>query len=224
MAYQGIIFDFNGVLCWDTPLQIRAWDNYAVKLRGAPLTPVELREHVIGRDNRHILRHLTGRVFEGVELAYYSEEKETIYRRLCLESGADFRLSPGAIELLDELKRRWVVRNIATSAGKENMLFYFQQLRLERWFRFEQVIYDDDHIAAKPAPDAYLLAARRLGLSTASCAAVEDSEHGIQAARSAGIGYIIALGPVEQHVRLSGIQGVRKVVENLGQVPVKDLF
>jgi HAD superfamily hydrolase (TIGR01509 family) len=224
MGYQGIIFDFNGVLCWDTAQQIEAWNGYALELRGVPFNAEELRENVIGRDNRYILKHLTGKAFEGAELAYHTEAKESIYRRLCLEMGADFQLSPGAAGLLDELSARGIRRSIATSAGKENMLFYFQQLGLERWFRFEQVVYDDDHIATKPAPDAYLLAARRLELAPKVCAVVEDSEHGIRAAREAGIGCIIALGAAEQHAQLMDIEGVRWVVENLGQVPVEALF
>ena len=39
----------------------------------------------------------------------------------------------------------------------------------------------------KPAPDLFLLAARRLGLEPEQCAVVEDSVVGVQAARSAGM-------------------------------------
>jgi beta-phosphoglucomutase-like phosphatase (HAD superfamily) len=224
MRYRGILFDFNGVLCWDTSLQVEAWDRYALELRSTRFTPEELREHVIGRSNRHILTYLTGRRFQGAELTRHSEAKESIYRQLCLERAEIFRLSPGATELLDALAVRDVRRNIASMAGKENFRFYFEHLGLERWFRFEQVIYDDDHIAAKPAPDAYLRAAERIGLSPEVCVVVEDSRHGIEAARRAGAGFIIALGPAEQHGKLRKIAGVGLVVENLGQVPVESLF
>jgi beta-phosphoglucomutase-like phosphatase (HAD superfamily) len=54
--------------------------------------------------------------------------------------------------------------------------------------------------------------------------AVEDSGHGIAAARAAGIGYIIALGARESHTALRRIEGVSRVVENLAQVPVEELF
>ena len=134
------------------------------------------------------------------------------------------QLSPGTVPLLDELKRRGIGRSIATSAGKENMLFYFKHLGLERWFCFDQIVYDDDHIRTKPAPDAYLLAAERLGLAPSSCAAVEDSEHGLQAALNAGIGCLIAQGPPETMDQLGAISGVCLTVENLGQIPVEELF
>lgn len=224
MAYQGIIFDFNGVLWWDTHLQGESWSRYAAMLRGQPLSKDEIAQHIVGRDNRYILHYLTGQLYQGRELEDHTDRKETIYRNMCLEQGDDFRLSPGAVNLLDWLQAYQIGRAIATSAGEENVLFYYIYLGLWRWFDLQNIVYDDDHIATKPAPDSYLLAAKTLGLSPAQCAAVEDSQHGILAARSAGIGCIIALGDKESHHALSQIDGVQYMVENLGQVPVESLF
>ena len=39
----------------------------------------------------------------------------------------------------------------------------------------------------KPAPDLFLLAARRLGIVPGQCAVMEDSPHGIAGARAAGM-------------------------------------
>lgn len=39
----------------------------------------------------------------------------------------------------------------------------------------------------KPAPDIYLLAAERLGVSPAGCVVVEDSGIGLRAAKAAGM-------------------------------------
>jgi beta-phosphoglucomutase len=215
VRFDGIIFDFNGVLWWDTALQGEAWSRYAAMLRGRPLSAAEIGEHVVGRDNRYILNYLTGQQFQGREL----ED-----RNLCLEQGDDFCLSPGAMELLDWLQAHRIGRAIATSAGRDNVLFYYIHMGLWRWFDLENIIYDDNLMATKPAPDPYLLAARRLELPPEQCAAVEDSRHGIQAARSASIGCIVALGVPEAHESLSKLDGVQYVVENLGQVPVEELF
>ena len=51
---------------------------------------------------------------------------------------------------------------------------------------FDMVITLDDVDCAKPAPDAYLLAASRMGVSPARCLVFEDSEAGAQAAHRAG--------------------------------------
>lgn len=224
IGLKGVIFDFNGVLCWDTAEQSEAWSRYAEILRGSRLTQEEIAEHVVGRDNRYIFHYLTGKRFSGAELAAHTEGKESIYRNLLLERGEAFRLSPGAELLLDTLKELGVRRSIATSAGEVNLRFYFQHLHLDQWFDFNQVVYDDDHIATKPAPEPYQRAAAKLGLSPAECAAVEDSRHGVQSAQAAGIGFIIALGDKSVHARLIRLPGVRLVVENLGQIPARDLF
>jgi beta-phosphoglucomutase-like phosphatase (HAD superfamily) len=44
----------------------------------------------------------------------------------------------------------------------------------------------------KPAPDIYLYACERLGVSPSACVAIEDSENGVEAARDAGIAVIAA--------------------------------
>ncbi|GIH26264.1 haloacid dehalogenase [Acrocarpospora phusangensis] len=49
------------------------------------------------------------------------------------------------------------------------------------------VIADEDVVAGKPEPDAYVLAAELLGHDPADCLAVEDSAPGILAARAAGM-------------------------------------
>lgn len=50
---------------------------------------------------------------------------------------------------------------------------------------FDTVVSSEEVAAGKPAPDVYLEVARRLGADPARCAAVEDSENGIHAARAA---------------------------------------
>lgn len=52
---------------------------------------------------------------------------------------------------------------------------------------FDLVITANDGLASKPAPDAYLEAARRLGVSPNECVVFEDSRAGLEAARRAGM-------------------------------------
>jgi len=48
------------------------------------------------------------------------------------------------------------------------------------------IITKDDVLKGKPAPDIYLEAMKRLGLRGGECLAVEDTEHGLEAAKRAG--------------------------------------
>ncbi len=53
--------------------------------------------------------------------------------------------------------------------------------------RFQVLITAEDYAQAKPAPDPYLTAARRLDLLTVSCLVIEDSPAGVAAALAAGM-------------------------------------
>jgi len=219
MSLQAAIFDFNGVLWWDGHLQDKAWKAYSYKLRGWPLSDEEMDVHVHGRNNRYTLQYLLGEEITGLRLEQLSEEKETVYRDLCLAQGADFTLSPGALELLDFLVERQIPRTIATASAKPNVDFFVQQLELKCWFDIDQIVYDDGQKAGKPAPDFYLQAANILAKPPQKCLVIEDSQSGIAAAKAANIGMIFALGPRQNHSELEKLAGVDRVIENLHEVP-----
>jgi beta-phosphoglucomutase len=58
-------------------------------------------------------------------------------------------------------------------------------------------ISNEDVLVAKPAPDMYLHAMKAFGLQPEECLIVEDSEHGIEAARAAGGHLLIVSSPEE---------------------------
>jgi beta-phosphoglucomutase-like phosphatase (HAD superfamily) len=221
---KGIIFDLNGVLWLDGPLQEQAWAQFSAELRGWPLSPGEMARHVHGRNNRHTLEYLLARSLAEGELERLSEQKEAGYRRLCLAEGASFCLSPGAAPLLDWLAAHRVPRAIATSSGQGNVGFFRQHLGLDRWFAAGAIVYDDGTLPGKPAPDLYCRAARVLGLPPPCCVVVEDSLSGLEAARAAGIGQVVALGPPGEHATLAAIPGVSLVVASLAQLAAGELF
>lgn len=217
-ALTAAIFDFNGVLWWDEHLQDRAWGQFSARLRGTALSPEEMAVHVHGRNNRHTLEYLRGHPLDEAEVARLAEEKEGIYRRLCLNEGVAFCLSPGAVELLDRLVARGIPRTIATASGRGNVDFFVEHLALDRWFDPARIVYDDGTLPGKPAPDLYRRAAEVLGRPAARCLVVEDSRAGIEAARRAGIGYLVALGPRRRHETLRRLLGVDRVVESLQEL------
>lgn len=218
MKITGIIFDFNGVLFWDSHLHEAAWVEYSKRFRGHAFTDEEMHHHMHGRPNRAILEYLAGRPLTDKEVAEHGENKETIYRESCLAEIESFMLSPGAKELLDYLKENKVPTTIATGANLGNLNFYWEHLNLGDWFKKDLVVYDDGKIAGKPAPDCYLQAAEKLGLEPAECLVIEDSKSGIGAARAAGIGQIVALGPKEKHDDLAKTPGVTKVIADFTEL------
>lgn len=217
--FRGVLFDFNGVLFWDNPLHEEAWRRYSRQLRGRPMSDREMTEQVHGKVNRDIFTYVLGETPSDERLAVLIAEKEAIYRQLCLEADGVFRLSPGATGLLDFLVAAGIPHAIATSSPHQNLVFYVEHLDLHRWFGDEQLIYDRGAYPGKPAPDIYLEAAARLGLPPSACVVVEDSIAGIAAARAAGIGHIVALGPAASHAELGALPGVGTVITDLSQFP-----
>jgi HAD superfamily hydrolase (TIGR01509 family) len=224
MTFQGIVFDFNGVLWWDSHLQEQAWREFAFEQFGISLTDEIMTSEVHGCNNKHTLEFLAGTHLDDKQVEQLSNQKEMLYRRLCLAEGDGFQLSPGAIVLLDALRTDEIPRTIATASGKDNLLFFIEQLQLERWFDPVRILYDDSTRPGKPAPDIYLQAAKMIGLNPGYCVVVEDSIAGIQAACAAGMGYIIALIHSDRNQSSSTMAGIDLSIENLTQLPWEDLF
>jgi len=221
---QGIIFDFNGVLLFDADLQTTSWQGIAKALRGHEMSGEELDVHMHGRPNSYVLSYLAGRPIVGEELLELIQAKESLYRELCLQNPQTFVLSPGAQELLDALVQQGIPSTIATSSEKTNLDFFVQHLKLDRWFNISDIVYDNGVRPGKPAPDVYLEAARKIRVPPKDCIVVEDALSGLQAARSAGIGYIIAVGPSAAHPKLLACEGVAVVVESLVNFPRERLL
>jgi HAD superfamily hydrolase (TIGR01509 family) len=223
MTASGIIFDFNGVLWWDRALQEAAWRRFARRLRAAPFTAAEMAHEMHGRANGDVLAYLVGHPLSAAEVASLTQEKEAVYRALCLEQGDAFALSPGAESLLAFLRDHDIARTIATASEATNLAFFVRHLHLARWFDVQTIVYDDGTMPNKPAPDIYRRAAAALGLPPARCAVVEDSHAGIAAARAAGIGTIFALGPQARHNELRALPGVDAVLTSLADFP-REIF
>ena len=90
--FQGVIFDFNGTLFWDTDKHTAAWKLLSEQLRGTPFTDRELRENVHGRTNPIILEYLLNGPVDPETFEKLSLQKEEFYRALCLKN-------PGCLKL-----------------------------------------------------------------------------------------------------------------------------
>lgn len=224
MKYKGLIFDFNGVLLWDNALQEEVWNHMSLKLRNKPFSKSEMDKHMHGVINKNVFEYLLSRLLSQKEAEQLTEEKERMAREMFLERKDLLILSPGTVELLNFLKEREISRTIATSSPKMNVDFFVEHLYLKRWFEVEKIMCDDGTFPGKPSPDIYLKAAQKLALDPKDCVVIEDAQAGIQAARAAGIGYVIALGSIEKHDLLRQIEGVKEVVTNLGEVRREELF
>ena len=211
---KGIIFDFNGTLYWDSQLHYDAWREFSAMLRSTPFTDEEMREHMFGHTNTDIIEYLIGQKPTAEMVEKYGKEKEAVYRKRCLLNKEDFKLAPGAVELLDFLKQNNIPRTIATMSEWDNVEFYIKEFNLGKWFNLEKIVYSDGTIPGKPAPDIFLKAAKNIGLDPKDCVVVEDAIAGINSAKNAGIGKIIAIASLEPINFYKKIGGIDKIIHN----------
>ena len=194
---KGIVFDFNGTLFFDSDFHERAWMLSAERITGHAVSLEDYYHHMHGRNNFAILSYLMGRDPSAQECEQLGEEKEELYRKLCMqETNGKLSLAPGAPALLDFLKQNGLACAIATSAGWGNLKFYIEVFDLYRWFSPEHIIYDDGSgIISKPDPDLYLRACRALQIPAQQLAMAEDSFSGLLGITRANAGYRIGISP-----------------------------
>jgi len=183
---KAAVFDFNGTLFWDTAFHDLAFDIFLEK-HGVQLTDEEKRVKIHGQMNPDIMRGIFGNQLSEKEIHDFTQDKELIYRQLCIN---DLKFAPGAEELFEFFKSKGIPFTIATSAGIENVAFYFENMKLNRWFRLEKVAYNNGTFRGKPHPDVFLDACHKLGVQPGDTAIFEDSIPGIEAAENAGAGKI----------------------------------
>ncbi|MCM1004620.1 MAG: HAD family phosphatase [Candidatus Gastranaerophilales bacterium] len=208
---QGIIFDFNGTLYWDSQLHYDAWREFSKILRGVEFTDEEMRDKMFGHTNEDIIEYAIGKKPTKEMVAKYAYEKESLYRKRCLLDPENFKLAPGAVEFLDFLKENNIPRTIATMSEWDNVEFYIKEFNLEKWFDLDKIVYSDGTIPGKPAPDIFMIAADKIGLNPKDCVVVEDAIAGINSAKGAGIGRIIAIAslePIEFYQRIDGVESI----------------
>lgn len=220
---QGIIFDFNGTLFFDSALHYDAWRMFSTKLRGYPFTDEEMQKYMFGRTNSDIIEYAIGRKPDVKMVEKLAKEKEGLYRDECRKNPDCLKLAPGAEEFLDYLKENNIPRTIATMSEWDNVEFYIEVFKLEKWFDLSKIVYSDGKIAGKPAPDIYQIAAKNINLPTQKCIVVEDAISGINSALSAKAGMIVAISSVEPVEYYQNIKGVDKIITNFDEFD-KTLF
>ena len=219
-----VIFDFNGTLYFDSHLHIEAWKRF-LKLHSFPtMTDEQFKEKFLGRNNAEIMEMLHGRPLPADELDALAEEKEAIYRDICRERPDELKLVAGAEAFFDALKANGIPFTIATGSGRSNVDFYFDVFRLDRWFDYSRVVYDDGSLPGKPDPAVYLKVTALIGKDPAECMVFEDSFSGIHSAHNAGIGRIAAISLPENipYVKELGIADI--IATNFTDPSVFGLF
>lgn len=220
----GFVFDFNGTLFLDSEKHEQAWQIFAQKHTGKPLTSPDYANHVHGRNNAEILAYFFGTAIQPEEMTALAEEKEAIYRTLCAADPDNLHLIAGAANFFQQVKQAGYPMNIATAANKANVDFYFEVFQLQRWFEYDQVVFDDGTLASKPDPQPYLRAMQKCRLKPDEVTVFEDSTTGIKAANRAHVAQIIAVGRQGNEAELMALPNVALVIADFNDPQLQQLL
>jgi HAD superfamily hydrolase (TIGR01509 family) len=176
---EAVVFDLDGVLLQSEEVWDGVRERY-VRERGGRYDE-EVQRAMMGMSAPEWSRFLH-------EEAGVPAEPEEINRdvvALMLEAyETELPLLPGALEAV----RRTAAEFPLALASSSNRAIFEEALRLAGIADlFQATVSSEEVKRGKPAPDVYLEAARRLGVSPERCAAVEDSHSGIASAKAAGM-------------------------------------
>ncbi|MDP5308144.1 HAD family hydrolase [Paracoccus spongiarum] len=173
-----IIFDCDGVIADSEIISATVLIAQLAEL-GLPVTLDEVRRDFLGRSFPTVARLLRDRFGQPLPGDF-----EASYRRRLLDRFAtELRPTPGLTEMLAGLTHPACV---ATSSSPPRVATTLAVLGLTA--RFGPHVFTASEVAnGKPAPDLFLLAARRMGIAPARCLVVEDSPPGIAAGLAAGM-------------------------------------
>ena len=178
---EAVIFDMDGLMLDTEAPALRAWQQVA-RTCGREFD-LELCHRMIGRSFADSVALIRARHGPDYPVDEITRAWAAGYDAIVAAEGIS--LKPGLIEILDLLDERGVPRAVATSSRSERARARLDQLGL--LCRFDALVGGDEVARGKPAPDIFLAAASRLGVSPHNCIVLEDSEPGIIAASDAGM-------------------------------------
>jgi len=187
MSKKAIIFDLDGVLVNSQPFHFDV-DIKALQAFGACPTLEDVKQYagmaLIDRVKNFI---------ESFAITATTEQVVDYHITTMMNLLETTALHPikGVAELLALLKNRNIATSVASSSSPAFIVKMLDKLRLTQYFDF--IISGEDMERSKPAPDVFLFAANKHGLTVNECVVVEDSTNGVAAAKAANIycvGYI----------------------------------
>jgi HAD superfamily hydrolase (TIGR01509 family) len=187
--FRAYLFDCDGTIVDSMPLHYIAWKT-AFSEWNCPF-PEDLFYSWGGKPTREIIATLNEMHGLAMPVEALAEHKEELYFKLLPQ----LKAIPEVMEIIEAEHGR--IPFAVVSGGRRNSVTKALG-SLHLMDRFETIVSSDDYTNGKPAPDAFLLAAARLGVAAKDCLVFEDTDLGIEAATAAGMASVRILQPHER--------------------------
>jgi HAD superfamily hydrolase (TIGR01509 family) len=187
--FRAYLFDCDGTIVDSMPLHYIAWT--AALAEWNAVFPEDLFYAWGGKPGVEIITTLNTMQGLAMPAEEVSHRKEEMYFQLLPR----LKAIPEVVEHIEAQYGR--IPFAVVSGGRRSSVT--RSLETTHLLdKFETIVGSDDYVHSKPAPDAYLLAADRLGVSPADCLVFEDTDLGIASATAAGMASVKVPSPLER--------------------------
>jgi HAD superfamily hydrolase (TIGR01509 family) len=188
-SFKAYLFDCDGTVADSMPLHYIAWKKALGEWN------CEFGERLFyawgGRPTAEIISALNEQQGLRMPVETVAHRKELFFYDLLPQ----LKAVPEVLEHIEDQYGR-IPFAVVSGSTRESVTASLESLKLLD--RFDTMVCAGDYIKSKPDPEAFLLAASRLGVSPASCLVFEDTEMGIQAAVAAGMAQVRVPPPWER--------------------------
>ena len=184
---EAVVFDLDGVLIESEEIWDTVRERY-VRQHGGRYDD-EIQRAMMGMSSTEWSRYL----HETAGIAALPEAINAEVVQLMLAAYREhLPLADGAVDAVRRLAARFPLA-VASSSNRPLIDAVLEIAGLQGCF--SATVSSEEVAHGKPAPDVYLEAARRLDVTPARCAAIEDSHSGIRSAHAAGMRVIAIPNP-----------------------------
>lgn len=187
--FQAYLFDCDGTLADSMPLHYRAWKQALAEWNCDFDEPTFYAWG--GMPVSEIIATLNKNHGLNMPVEEVGHRKESLYYGLIHELAP----VPEVLEHVAEAHGR-IPFAVVSGSTRESVTASLQALKMLD--RFDALVCAGDYQKSKPDPEAFLLAAQKLGVPPQHCLVFEDTEMGIQAATAAGMASVKILQPWER--------------------------
>ena len=184
MAFEAVIFDLDGVICFTDEYHYLAWKAVADEI-GSPFGR-EIKNRLRGVSRMEsleiILEKYTGPTFSDEDKKRLAERKNGLYREL-LKQMSPNDLPKDVRETLEALRAMGL--KLAIGSSSKNTPFILERIGLAGFF---DAVSDGNCITrSKPDPEVFVKAAAMLDIAPEKCLVAEDAVSGAEAGRAGGM-------------------------------------
>jgi len=190
--FDAVICDMDGTLADTEPLHHQAYKRVLATL-GTTITDAEY-DKFTGRTDDVICRYLIERDKMSLSVEDLLALKEKAFRQLVRGTLTPL---PGVVKMLHYFKDKGLKLAVASASTKEDIDTVLGALGIRDLF--DAIASGVEVENSKPAPDVFLLAAKRVNAMPTRCLAFEDSENGTIAAHTAAMFCIAVPCPSTRH-------------------------